>query len=411
MASSLPPLGAPGHVALEKLQPEETRRYGRHLILSEIGVEGQERLKSSRVLLVGAGGLGSPMALYLAAAGVGTLGLVDFDTVDETNLHRQLLHGTADVGRPKLDSARDRLREVNPHVTLECHEMRLDASNAAQLVAGYDLVADGSDNFGTRYLVNDACVMAGKTNVWGAVFQFEGQVSVFGAPDGPCYRCLYPDPPPPGSVPNCAEGGVLGVLPGIIGLLQANEVIKLLLGIGEPLVGRLSLFDALNGGFREVRLAKDPQCPVCGERPSVTELVEYEGYCEVVPLSDAATSEPAISEATPVGSAELLPFDIPVQELASRRDAPDAPVILDVRTQQERAIASVDGSIWIPMHELPQRLQEIESQREVAVLCHSGIRSTQVVHFLRQQGFDRSRNIAGGIDRWSVEVDSSVPRY
>lgn len=384
---------------LPPLTPEETRRYGRQLILPEVGVDGQRRLKAASVLLVGAGGLGSPLALYLAAAGVGRLGIADFDVVDASNLHRQLLHGSADLGRPKTESAKERLEAVNPNVEVVEHRERLDEHNALDLIGGYDVVADGSDNFGTRYLVNDACVMSGKTNVWGAVFQFEGQLSVFHHRGGPCYRCLYPDPPPPGAVPNCAEAGVLGVLPGIIGLLQANEVLKILLAAGDVMSGRMLLFDALAGSFREVRLKRRPDCPVCADRPRITELREAEGYCQVEP---AEPTENAVSES---------PFSITVQEFQKLRSEGKAPKLLDVRLSQELAIARLEDCIHIPLQELGQRFGELDPDEEIAVMCHHGVRSLQAVNFLRQQGFARPRNLEGGIDRWSLEIDPELPRY
>ena len=390
---------SPKAMSAVNLSAEETRRYGRHLILPEVGPEGQRRLKAARVLLVGAGGLGSPLALYLAAAGVGRIGIVDFDVVDESNLQRQLLHGTRDVGRPKTESAAARLAEVNPHVEVVAHRTRLDATNAGELLAEYELVADGSDNFGTRYLINDACVFADKPNVWGAVFQFEGQVSVFHHAGGPCYRCLYPEPPPPGAVPSCAEAGVLGVLPGIIGLLQANEVIKVLLGVGEVLSGRMLLFDALSGSFREVRLKRRPDCPVCGATPSIRTLQEAEGYCASPNSSvEAAESDPDS-------------HSISVAELASRRKAGSAPLLLDVRLPQELAIVQLPGATHIPLHELPRRLGELDASAEIAVMCHHGGRSAQAVNFLLQRGFRRPRNVDGGIDRYAREVDPSLPRY
>lgn len=384
---------------LPPLSPEETRRYGRHLILPEVGVDGQRRLKASSVLLVGAGGLGSPLALYLAAAGVGRLGIVDFDVVDESNLHRQLLHGSEDVGRPKTVSAKRRLAEVNPNVEVVELRERLAEGNVRALVEAYDLVADGSDNFGTRYLVNDACVMGGKVDVWGAVHQFEGQLSVFHHADGPCYRCLYPEPPPPGAVPSCAEAGVLGVLPGIIGLLQANEVLKLLLGKGDVMSGRMLLFDALGGNFREVRLKRRADCPVCGDVPTITELREAEGYCQVEPARD---TESAVSE---------NPYSISVEEYQRRRGEGSAPKLLDVRLPQELAIAKIDGCVHIPLQELPQRFAELDPNEEIAVMCHHGGRSMQAVNFLRRQGFARPRNLEGGIDRWAVAIDPSLQRY
>jgi adenylyltransferase/sulfurtransferase len=389
-----------------ELTAEETRRYGRHLILPEVGIEGQRRLKGAKVLLVGAGGLGSPLGLYLGAAGVGTLGVCDFDRVDETNLHRQLLHDTCDVGRSKVESARERIAAINPNVHVRGHEMQLRASNIRELIRGYDLVADGSDNFATRYVVNDACVLEKIPLVWGAVFQFEGQASVFGLPGGPCYRCLYPDPPPPGAVPNCAEGGVLGVLPGIIGLIQANEVLKLILGKGEPLRGRLLLFDALGAQFREVRLSRDPKCPVCGDAPTISEPVDYEGYCEF------QTEEVGDSSNTQeIGVAKDNPYSIEVEELARRRADGDGLQLLDVRMDQELAIAALDGAIHIPLQQLPHRFAELDKDAELAVICHHGPRSGSAVRFLLEQGFRLPRNVEGGIDQYSKRVDPNLPRY
>jgi molybdopterin/thiamine biosynthesis adenylyltransferase/rhodanese-related sulfurtransferase len=407
MSSSSDPIPSAGDHRgreLPGLDPEEMRRYGRHLILPEVGAKGQRRLKASRVLLIGAGGLGSPLAMYLAAAGVGTLGIVDFDVVDRTNLHRQLLHGTDDIGRHKLDSSVDTLRRVNPHVTVEPHPLRLDAANALDLVSRYDVVADGSDNFATRYLVNDACVMAGRPDVWGAVFQFEGQVSVFAREEGPCYRCLYPEPPPPGAVVSCAEGGVLGVLPGIIGLMQANEVLKLLLDVGEPLVGRLLLFDALAARFREVRLARDPRCRLCGDAPTLTELVEYADYC----LESPRRAHP---EAARTESPAASPLEITVHELARRRHEGTAPPVLDVRLPEELAIVRMEGAIEIPLHELPRRYTELDAGQEIAIICHTGIRSLQAARFLADRGFARPRSLEGGIDMWAAVVETHLPRY
>jgi molybdopterin/thiamine biosynthesis adenylyltransferase/rhodanese-related sulfurtransferase len=381
--------------ALPQLSQEEIRRYSRHLIMPEVGTEGQRRLKAARVLMIGGGGLGSPIGLYLAAAGVGTLGLVEFDTVDESNLHRQVLYGRSDVGRPKLDAALGRLAEVNPLIRLVPHNTRLDSGNALQLFEGYDIVVDGTDNFPTRYLVNDACVLTGKPNVYGSIFRFEGQVSIFWGAKGPCYRCLFPEPPPPGLVPSCAEGGVLGVLPGIIGALQANEVIKLIIGQGEPMIGRLLLFDALRMRFRELKLKKDPNCPVCSEHPTQTGLIDYEQFCGIAP-------EPPSPDAD---------FDIQVQELKGWQDEGRDFAVLDVRNPQEYEIARIEGSKLIPLHELRDRLGELDPAASLVVLCHHGPRSSQAVRFLRQMGFARARNLAGGIERWSSQVDPSVPRY
>ncbi|MFQ5525505.1 MAG: molybdopterin-synthase adenylyltransferase MoeB [Thermoanaerobaculia bacterium] len=382
----------------EPLSHQEIRRYGRHLILPEVGKEGQERLKGSCVLLIGAGGLGCPAALYLAAAGVGTLGLAEFDEVDETNLQRQILYAAGDVGRSKIDAAVERLRGINPHVAVEPHEVRVDVSNALDLISGYDLVVDGSDNFATRYLVNDACVLAGKPDVFGSIFRFEGQVSVFCTDEGPCYRCLFPEPPPPGAVPSCAEAGVLGVLPGIIGSLQANEVLKLLLGRGRPLVGRLLLFDALAGGFRELALPRDPGCSACGENPTRTTLEQYDDACEAL----EADREPEVT-------AESL--DIGPKQLEQWLRNGDSMSVIDVRTPVEVQLCRLDSSKWIPMHEIEARWQELDPERRSVVYCHHGIRSAQVVRYLRSRGFSDVWNLAGGIDRWSQEVDPRMPRY
>ncbi|HZF09761.1 MAG TPA: molybdopterin-synthase adenylyltransferase MoeB [Thermoanaerobaculia bacterium] len=383
-------------MTLPQLGPEEIRRYSRHLIMPEVGTEGQRRLKAARVLMIGGGGLGSPIGLYLAAAGVGTLGLVEFDTVDESNLHRQVLYGRSDVGRPKLDAAMDRLGEVNPLIQLVPHNTRLDSGNALKLFEGYDIVVDGTDNFPTRYLVNDACVLTGKPNVYGSIFRFEGQVSIFWGAQGPCYRCLFPEPPPPGLVPSCAEGGVLGVLPGIIGSLQANEVIKLILGAGDPLIGRLLLFDALRLRFRELKLKKDPNCPICSAHPTQTGLIDYEQFCGIAPEAE----EP-----------EEADFDIQVDELARWRDQGRDFTLLDVRNPMEYEIARIEGAKLIPLHELRDRLNEIDTAADLVVHCHHGPRSAQAVGFLRQMGFARARNLAGGIAAWSREIDPEVPQY
>jgi adenylyltransferase/sulfurtransferase len=380
----------------DSLSTQELSRYSRHLLLPEVGMEGQKKLKASSVLLVGAGGLGSPLALYLAAAGVGRLGIVDFDVVDETNLQRQVLHGTSDVGRPKLDSAADRIREINPHVRVIRHETMLTSENALGIVAGYDVVADGTDNFPTRYLVNDASVLTGVPNVYASIFRFDGQVSVFGTRGGPCYRCLYPEPPPPGLVPSCAEGGVLGVLPGIVGTIQATEVIKLLLGIGEPLVERLLLLDALSMRFTTLKVRRNPDCPVCGDHPTQTELIDYEQFCGI-PLDGELVAEvPSIA----------------VSELKVRLDRGDDLALLDVRRPEESAIASIGGTL-IPVDELEPRLAEIESlrNREIVVICRTGARSSRAVRLLERHGFLGARNLAGGIRAWSEEIDPSVPVY
>jgi sulfur-carrier protein adenylyltransferase/sulfurtransferase len=384
------------------LSPEETLRYARHLILPQVGRAGQQALKASRVLLVGAGGLGSPVSLYLAAAGVGTLGLVDFDVVDATNLQRQVLHGTSDVGRPKLDSARDRLREINPHVALEPHPVRLTSANALDIVRTYDVVVDGTDNFPTRYLVNDACVLLGKPNVYGSIFRFEGQASVFWAERGPCYRCLFAEPPPPGLVPSCAEGGVLGVLPGIIGTIQAMETIKLLLGIGDSMVGRLLIFDALRMRFRELTLRKDPECPACGEHPTVRELIDYERFCGIEP-------EPTTERAMETNEVP----EITVEELKQRLDRGDRLTIIDVREPHEWDIGNLEpqGARLIPLGELPERYGEIDPGEEIVLQCRSGARSARALAFLQQQGYSRLHNLKGGILAWSEEIDPSIPKY
>ncbi|MGQ0713533.1 MAG: molybdopterin-synthase adenylyltransferase MoeB [Gemmatimonadaceae bacterium] len=378
---------------LPQLSQEEMLRYGRHLVLPDVGLEGQRRLKASRVLLVGAGGLGSPLALYLAAAGVGTLGLVDFDVVDMSNLHRQVLHGTKDVGRSKLDSAHDRIHDVNPHVAVESYETRLTSHNALEILRPYDVIVDGTDNFATRYLTNDACVLLGKPNVYGSIFRFEGQASVFATESGPCYRCLYPEPPPPGLVPSCAEGGVLGVLPGIVGTIQATEALKLLLGVGEPLIGRLLLIDALDARFHTVRLERDPACPACGTR-DIRELIDYDAFCG----AGASTSGQASAEITPAELAERL----------ARGDALD---VIDVREPYEWQIARIPGARLIPLGTLPGALSSLDASREIVLHCHHGIRSARAAEQLRAAGFTRVLNLAGGIQRWSDEVDASVPKY
>jgi len=380
-------------MTLPHLSHEEILRYSRHLLLPEVGVEGQRALKGARVLTIGAGGLGSPIALYLAAAGVGTLGIVEFDVVDLTNLQRQVLHGTSQVGRPKLDSAAARLGDLNPHVRVERHPVQLSSANALEILGAYDIVIDGSDNFPTRYLVNDAAVLLGKPLVYGSIFRFEGQVSVFDASRGPCYRCLYSEPPPPGLVPSCAEGGVLGVLPGIVGSLQALEAIKLILGVGEPLVGRLLLFDALRLRFRELQLRKDPDCPLCGPRPSITGLIDYEAFCGI--------GAPVV----PTGS------EISATELHAALDAGRPVAILDVREPHEFEIVHLPGSTLIPLRELPGRLAQLDSRAELVVLCHHGMRSLQAVELLRGAGFQHARSLAGGIDAWAIEVDPSLARY
>ena len=381
---------------LPRLSPEEALRYSRHLILPNVELEGQRRLKAARILVVGAGGLGSPVALYLAAAGVGTLGLVDFDVVDVTNLQRQLLHGTADVGRPKVDSAIDRIRDANPHVHVEPYRTRLTSHNALEILRDYDIVVDGTDNFATRYLTNDACVLLGKPNVYGSIFRFEGQASVFAAADGPCYRCLVPDPPPPGEVPSCAEGGVLGVLPGMIGTIQAAEAIKLVLGAGSTLVGRLLLVNALDMQFHTMRLRRDPACPACGTR-AITELIDYDEFCGTT--GGVAPADPdAVAEIEPVELARRLREGPPVE-------------LIDVREPGEWEVAHIEGARLVPLGQLQGSLPTFDRAREIVVMCRSGQRSAAAVRRLQAAGFRRVRNLAGGILRWSEEVDPSVPRY
>lgn len=377
------------------MNPEQLKRYGRHIMLPEVGLEGQERLNRSSVLIVGAGGLGSPAALYLAAAGVGTIGLVDFDSVDLTNLQRQILHTTDSVGTSKLSSAQQRIHSLNPTVNVRSHAVHLSRENAMEILGAYDLVLDGTDNFPTRYLVNDACVFLGKPNIYGSIFRFEGQASVFHAGVGPCYRCLYPEPPPPGMVPSCAEGGVFGVLPGIVGTIQATEAIKTLLGIGRTLVGRLLLVDALTMEFRTMKLRKDPECPVCGPKATIKELIDYEDWCAGV---SGGAPEQNVSD------------EISVQELSERLRAQDTMQLVDVREDFEREIASI-GGIPIPLRELPGRIRELEKTREVVVYCHTGQRSGRAVAFLRDQGFSKARNLLGGIEAWSLLIDKTVPRY
>lgn len=379
-------------------------RFSRHITLDEVGRAGQERLKGARVLCVGAGGLGSPAALYLAAAGVGTLGLVDFDDVDESNLQRQVLYSTSDVGRPKLEAASARLVGLYPGLKIEPHAVSLDARNARQLVAAYDVVLDGTDNFTARYLVNDACVLEGTPNAFGSIFRFEGQASVFAMPGGPCYRCLHPEPPPPGVVPNCAEAGVLGVLPGIIGTIQATEAIKLILGIGEPLVGRFLIYDALRMRFRELKLSRDPQCAVCGERPTIRELKAYEGYC----ATDLPTHHPA------AGAGVSRPgdsMDITVKELKERMDRGEAPTLIDVREPHEYEICKIPGATLIPQGQLSQQLAGFDPDQEIVVHCKSGGRSGRAVEMMKARGFKNARNLTGGVLAWIDQIDPSQKKY
>ena len=384
----------PNEKTMAGLSEEERRRYSRHIMLPELGVAGQEKLKAARVLCLGAGGLGSPAALYLAAAGVGTIGIVDDDHVALSNLHRQLLHGTNDLGRPKTESARDRLASVNPNVLVRLHACRFESGNAQEILRDYDLIVDGTDNFATRYLSNDVAVFAGKPNVYGSIFRFDGQATVF-APHlgGPCYRCLFPEPPPPGEVPSCAEAGVLGVLPGIVGTLQATEVIKLILGIGESLIARLLHFDALKMKFREFNLRRDPDCPVCGEHPTIRAPIDYEMFCQGAPDLTAAVPQ------------------IPVRELQARMSSGRPFILLDVREPFEFEMARIEGANLIPLGELPARYPELDRAREIFVFCHSGVRSERAAEFLRSAGFAKVANVAGGIDAWSEEIDPNVPRY
>jgi sulfur-carrier protein adenylyltransferase/sulfurtransferase len=377
------------------LTNDEILRYSRHLIMPEVGMEGQQKLKAARVLCIGAGGLGSPLALYLAAAGVGTLGIVDFDVVDYTNLQRQIIHSTADVGRKKLDSAAEKLKAINPFLNIHKFETRLSSDNALDIFRDFDIIADGTDNFPTRYLVNDACVLTGKPNVYGSIFRFEGQASVFATEEGPCYRCLYPEPPPPGLVPSCAEGGVLGILPGLVGVIQATEAIKLILGKGEPLIGRLLLVDALGMKFRELKLRKNPDCPACGKHPSITKLIDYNEFCGIR------------GEEKPV---EVGVPEIQVEELKRRLDAGEDIFVLDVREPHEYQICNINGYL-IPLGDLPKRVHELDSSREIIAHCRSGARSAKAVDFLRQAGFKKVHNLAGGILAWADRVDLKMPKY
>lgn len=380
------------------LSPREIARYSRHLILPEVGMEGQKRLKAAKVLLIGAGGLGSPLGLYLAAAGVGQLGIVDVDVVDESNLQRQVLHGTSDVGRRKIDSAAERLKAINSEIEVQTYAIRIHSANAIELIRPYDIVIDGTDNFPTRYLVNDACVLLRKANVYGSIFRFEGQASVFSPPSGPCYRCLYPEPPPPAMVPSCAEGGVLGVLPGVIGCIQATEAIKLILGKGTPLIGRLLLYDALTMTFRELKLKRDPTCPICGDNPSIQELIDYDQFCGIRGAEGVAPSFEAQWETT-------------VEEVKTRLDRGEDFDILDVRNPQEWDICHIEGAKLIPVDELPARFGELDSSREIVVHCKGGVRSAKAVEFLRGAGFGKVKNVHGGIAEWAKKIDPSMPTY
>jgi adenylyltransferase/sulfurtransferase len=383
---------------LPELTTDDLSRYSRHLILPEVGMEGQRKLKAARVLCVGTGGLGSPLAFYLAAAGIGTLGLVDFDVVDASNLQRQIIHSTKDIGRKKLDSAEEKLVALNPVLNVVKHETMLTSANALEILKDYDIVADGTDNFPTRYLVNDACVLLGKPNAYGSIFRFEGQASVFATKEGPCYRCLYPEPPPPGLVPSCAEGGVLGILPGLVGVIQATEVIKLILGKGNPLIGRLLLVDALGMRFRELKLRKNPECPVCGDNPTVKELIDYEHFCGIIPESK---EEKAVKNGIP---------QLSVKDLKRRIDEGEDVFILDVREPYEYQIAQIGGKL-IPQNDVPQRLAEIPRDCEIVVQCRSGARSQRIAEFLKQSGYPKVVNLAGGILAWSDEIDPKVKKY
>ena len=391
---------------LPQLTNEEIKRYSRHLIMPEVGLDGQRRLKAGSVLCIGAGGLGSPAAMYLAAAGVGRIGVVDFDVVDFSNLQRQIIHGTSSVGKTKLQSAKERLTDINPNIQVDTYETALSSENALDLFEPYDVILDGTDNFPTRYLTNDACVLLGKPNAYGSIFRFEGQASVFATKDGPCYRCLYPEPPPPGLVPSCAEGGVLGVLPGVIGVIQATEAIKLIAGIGEPLIGRFLIYDALRMRFRELKLRKDPDCPVCGTHPTVTKLIDYEEFCGLRP----SVEEDAIAVAASAG-AKSNATDITVVELKERLDRGDALTIVDVREPNEYQINRLPGSQLIPLGEIPRRYAELDPDDEIIVSCKIGGRSAKAADYLRSVGFKHVLNLKGGIIAWVDQVDPSMPRY
>jgi sulfur-carrier protein adenylyltransferase/sulfurtransferase len=388
----LPPLVEPA----EELTPQEVRRYSRHLIIPDVGMAGQKRMKNAKVLVVGAGGLGSPALMYLAAAGIGTLGIVDFDVVEESNLQRQVIHGQSDVGRSKAESARDTVKEINPLVEVVLHTERLDSSNAMEIFADYDLIVDGTDNFATRYLVNDACVLLGKPYVWGSIYRFDGQASVFWSEYGPCYRCLYPEPPPPGMVPSCAEGGVLGVLCVSIGSIQVNEAIKVITGIGEPIVGRLMIYDALEMTYRSVKVRKDPECPLCGKNPTITELIDYEAFCGTV--SEAAT------EAT-------LGSTITAAELAAMQQRGDDFLLVDVREPAEWDIVRIPGATLIPKGDLPSRLADLPQNKPIVAYCKSGVRSAEALALLKNAGFAEAKHVQGGVTAWTTQVDKEQPLY
>jgi len=381
------------------LSNDEILRYSRHLIMPEVGMDGQLKLKNAKVLMVGAGGLGAPVGLYLAAAGVGRIGVVDFDVVDFTNLQRQVIHGTKDVGRKKLESATNRMHDVNPNVQIDGYDVALSSENALDIISNYDMVVDGTDNFPTRYLVNDACVILKKPNVYGSIFRFEGQASIFAYPGGPCYRCLYPEPPPPGLVPSCAEGGVLGILPGLIGLVQATEAVKLILGSGEPLIGRLLLYDALAMRFRELKLRRNPECPACGDHPTITKLIDYQQFCGI-PHQEPTPVQPTAKEG-----------EISAIELKQKIDRGDNFLLLDVREPHEWQIARIPGAKLIPLGDLPKRVNELDSSVEIVAQCRSGVRSGKACDFLRQAGFKKVKNMTGGILAWSDQVDPTVPKY
>ncbi len=389
----------PARAERVSLSPQEVARYSRHLIMPEVALDGQKRLKASSILLIGAGGLGSPLGLYLAAAGIGRIGLVDFDVVDFSNLQRQVLHGTPDVGRPKLHSARDRLQAINPEVQIDLYETRLTSANALSIFEPYDIIIDGTDNFPTRYLVNDACVLLKKPNVYGSIFRFDGQASVFHPPQGPCYRCLYPEPPPPGEVPSCAEGGVLGILPGLIGCIQATEAVKLILGKGAPLIGRLLLYDALQMTFQEFKVRRNPKCPLCGEHPTILKLIDYDQFCGI-----RGQEAPHVA---PIGD----PSETTVEELKSRLDRRENVFVLDVRNPEEYQICQIPGSTLLPLPELPRRFQELDKDQEMVVHCKSGTRSAKAIQFLRQQGFHNLKDLKGGILAWAQKIDRSMPTY
>lgn len=386
------------------LSNEEIRRYSRHLILPEVGMDGQEKLKASRVLLIGSGGLGSPLAYYLAAAGVGTLGMVDFDVVDFSNLQRQILHFTKDVGRPKIVSAQEKVEQINPEVTFIPYETHFTAENAIEIAQDYDLLIDGTDNFPTRYLVNDVCVLLKKPNVYGSIFRFEGRVSVFDAQKGPCYRCHFPEPPPPGMVPSCAEGGVLGVLPGVIGLLQGVEALKLLLGKGKPLIGKMILYDALEARFREVKVPKDPDCPICGKNPTITKLIDYQQFCGI---------ENPDSDELAVGAPlrKMTKDEITAEDLKEQIAKNPMTMVLDVRNPSEYAICRIEGSKFIPLTELAERYDELVKEKPIVVYCHHGVRSLRAAQLLRKNGFADVKSLFGGINAWSEKVDPNIPRY